>query len=85
MTTDLDRAVHAAQVDLWRAQLVAARRLQRLSQRALAPRIGVPQPRLSEWELGVYVPLVPNWQAWGGALGFELQMVPQYDIKGDQL
>lgn len=76
MTSALDRAVHAAQVDLWRAQLVAARQLQGLSQRALATRIGVPQPRLSEWELGVYTPTVANWQAWGGALGFELQLVP---------
>jgi HTH-type transcriptional regulator/antitoxin HipB len=79
----LDRAVNAAQIDVWVAQLVAARKLQGLSQRALAARMGVPQSRLSEWEMGTYVPLVANWQLWAGALGFELQLVPTQLTEGD--
>lgn len=74
MTTASDRAVNAALVDVWRAQLVAARRLQGISQRALAEQMGVRQAQLGAWELGDITPDLANWQLWAGALGFELQM-----------
>jgi transcriptional regulator with XRE-family HTH domain len=74
--TASERAVNAALVDVWRAQLVAARQLQPISQRALSERVGVTQQRLSEWESGTYTPTVANWQVWAGALGFDLQLIP---------
>lgn len=79
MTSALDRALIDAQIDVWTAQLTAARRLQNLTQRELAERTGTTQARVGAWETESATreqPTVLSLMLWAGALGFELQMVP---------
>lgn len=76
MTTSMPRAVYTAQVDVWVAQLAAARKLKGLTQRDLCHQIGIRQARLSQWETGAEWPNVLSLQLWAGSLGFELQLVP---------
>jgi transcriptional regulator with XRE-family HTH domain len=82
VTTATERAVNAAQVDLWRAWLVAARKLQGLSQRALASRLGIRQSNLCQWENGHITPSMENWLLWAGALKWNLRLSPDEQPQG---
>lgn len=75
MTSDLDRAVHELERDLWRRQLIAARLAAGLTQDDLADRMGVNQSSISFWETGRSSPDMPNWQLWAAVLGSAVQMV----------
>lgn len=76
MTSALDRAVDAQLTELWRQQLVEARYKAGITQYELAQLVGVSQCTVSFWETGRSMPDLKHWQAWGGALRFELQLVP---------
>ena len=59
-----------------RATLVAARHAQKLSQRALAERMGIHQPALARWESGAREPGLANLLRWVDALGLTLTLTP---------
>lgn len=83
MTSALDRALIDAQIDVWTAQLTAARRLQNLSQRELAALIGTTQARVGAWETDSCAreqPTLRSLMLWAGALKFSLLMVPAEPI-----
>ena len=48
---------------------------QRVYQREIAEVVGVTQPQVSQWEMGVWTPKVENLFAWADALGLEFELV----------
>lgn len=53
-------------------QLRKIRRAQKLSQGAVAKRIGVETPAICHWETGSKLPLMFNFMCWAEALGVEI-------------
>ncbi len=58
------------------AQLRQARRDRGLTQEAVAARAGVVRPTIGTCERGEHSPTLPILEAWAGALGLELRLVP---------
>jgi transcriptional regulator with XRE-family HTH domain len=66
-----------AELDPIVAALVAERKAQGLSQRAIGRACGLSSATACEWERGGHSPTLDNLRAWADALGLDLRLQPR--------